>query len=100
MQGRQPERWRSVGLWRAGRLAVAGVPDEVLSRGDSAVLHRLRGRVRGGLRGQHFCGAGGVQEREDAVIAHQHIHRQPGNCRPAGHRRMRAVHAHRQHHHR
>lgn len=99
MQGRKPERCRAVGLRRAGWLAVAAVPDEVLARGDSAVLHRVRGRVRGGICGQHFCGTSGIQEREDAVIAHQYIHRQPGRCRPTGHRRLRAVHAHRQHHH-
>lgn len=89
-----------MGLRRAGRLAVAGVPDEVLSRGDSAVLHSVRGRVRGGICGQHFRGAGGVQEREDAVIAHQHIHRKLGRCGPAGHRRLRAVHPYRQHYYR
>lgn len=80
MQGRQPEWWRTVGLWRVGRLAVAGVPHEVLTRGDCAVLHRLCSCIFGGLRRQHFCGAGGVQEREDAVIAHEHIHCQPGHC--------------------
>lgn len=69
-----------MGLWRVGRLAVAGVPDEVLTRGDCAVLHCVCGCVFGGLRGQHFRGAGGVQKREDAVITHKHIHRQPGHC--------------------
>lgn len=79
---------------------MAKVPDEVFARGDGAVLHRVHGRVRCGLCGQHVGGAGGVQEREDAIIAHQHIHRQLGHSRPVSHSRLRAVHPHRQHHHR
>lgn len=81
-------------------MAVAGVPDEVLGRGDGALLHRVHGRVPPGLRGQHFCGAGGVQKRAHAIVAHQHIHRQSGRRRSACDRRVRAVHAHRKHHHR
>jgi len=40
-----------VGVWCAGQLAMAKVPDEVLARGDGAVLHRVHGRVCRGLRG-------------------------------------------------
>lgn len=85
-----------MGVW-AGWMAVAGVPDEVFGRGDRAVLHRVLGRIPSRLRGQYIGGAGGVQEREDAVITHQHIHRQPSRGRSAGHRRMRTIHSDRQH---
>lgn len=85
---------------RVGRVAMETIPDEVFGGGDSVVLHRVRRRVRGRLRGQHVGGVGCLQEREDALVTHQHIHRQPGRSRPACHCGLRAVHAHREHYHR
>lgn len=51
-----------------GWVAVAGVPDEVLGRGYRTFLHSIHGRVPFGLRGQHVCGAGGVQKRAHAIV--------------------------------
>lgn len=81
-------------------MAVETVPNEVLGRGDGVVLHRVRGRVRVGLRGQHVRGASRAQERPHALVADQHIHRQPGRGRPASDCRLRAVHPYRQYHYR
>lgn len=63
---------------RIGPLAVARVPNEVFGRSHDSVLHRVLGCVFGGFCGQHVGGTGGLQEREDAIVTDQHIHRKLG----------------------